>query len=73
MLRANYFYLIQKTTTALKVHALGDQIIQTLFKELLEPVCCMKQGKKVPDQLLVCRIGDLKDLNDSKLIVYESK
>ena len=26
---------------------------------LLEPVCCKKQQKKVPDQLLVCRIGDL--------------
>ena len=36
----------------------------------LEPVCCKKQQKKVPDLLLVCRIGDL---NDSILIVYESK
>ena len=26
---------------------------------LLEPVCCKKQEKKVPDQLPVCRIGDL--------------
>ena len=26
---------------------------------LLEPVCCKKQQKKVPDQLLVCRIGEL--------------
>ena len=26
---------------------------------LLEPVCCKKQQKKVPDQLLVCGIGDL--------------
>ena len=25
----------------------------------LEPVCCKKQQKKVPDQLLVCRIGNL--------------
>ena len=25
----------------------------------LEPVCCKKQQKKVPDQLLVYRIGDL--------------
>ena len=26
----------------------------------LEPVCCKIQQKKVPDQLLVCRIGDLR-------------
>ena len=26
---------------------------------ILEPVCCKKQQKKVPDQLLVCGIGDL--------------
>ena len=25
----------------------------------LEPVCCKKQQKKVPDQLLVCGIGEL--------------
>ena len=25
----------------------------------LEPVCCKKQQKKVPDQLQVCGIGDL--------------
>ena len=24
----------------------------------LEPVCCKKQQKEVPEQLLVCRIGD---------------
>ena len=28
-------------------------------EKTLEPVCCKKQQKKVPDQLLVCRIGDL--------------
>ena len=27
--------------------------------QALEPVCCKKQQKKVPDQLLVCGIGDL--------------
>ena len=26
---------------------------------VLEPVCCKKQQKKVPDQLLVCGIEDL--------------
>ena len=31
-------------------------IIKKIF---LEPVCCKKQQKKVPDQLVVCRIGDL--------------
>ena len=30
-----------------------QNIIQT------EPVCCKEQQKKVPDQLLVCAIGDL--------------
>ena len=39
----------------------------------LEPVCCKKQQKKAHNQLLVCRIGRLKDMNDSKLIAYESK
>ena len=69
----------------------------------LEPVCCKKQQKKVPDQLLTANPfpvmttgislcsnstlffpvrdcsaglwnrGPLKHLNDSKLIVYESK
>ena len=36
----------------------------------------VRNSKKVPDQLLVCGIGDLwalKDPNDSKLIVYEYK
>ena len=26
---------------------------------MVEPVCCKKQQKKVPDQLLFCGIGDL--------------
>jgi hypothetical protein len=34
----------------------------------LEPVCCKKQQKKVPNQLLVFGI---EDLNFSKLIVYD--
>ena len=29
------------------------------IRKSVEPVCCKKQQKKVPDQLLVCRIGDL--------------
>ena len=45
----------------------------TTTEEKLELVCCKKQQKKVSDQLLVCGIGELRDLNDSKLIVYESK
>ena len=28
-------------------------------KEKLEPVCCKKWPQKVPDQLLVCGIGEL--------------
>ena len=34
--------------------------IRSLKKRLiLEPVCCKKQQKIVPDQLLVCGVGDL--------------
>ena len=40
----------------------------------LEPVCCKKRQKKVPDQLLVWGVGGpLKDLKDSRLILNESK
>ena len=40
----------------------------------LEPVCCKKRQKIVPDQLLVCGVGGtIKDLKDSKLILNESK
>ena len=41
----------------------------------LEPVCCKKRQKIVPDQLLVWGVGagPLKDLKDSKLILNESK
>ena len=51
-----------------------------LVQIVLEPVCCKKQQqqkKNVLDQLLVCGIWPwdqaLKDLNDFKLIVYETK
>ena len=30
-----------------------------VISKVLEPVCCKKQQKKVLDQLLCCRIGDL--------------
>ena len=33
--------------------------ILTIISQKLEPVFCKKQQKKVPDQLLVCEIGDL--------------
>ena len=36
---------------------------------VVEPICCKKQQKKVPNQLLVCGIGDL---NDSKLTPSDS-
>ena len=35
------------------------QNCRVLTSTVLESVCCKKQQKKVPDQLLVCRIGDL--------------
>ena len=36
----------------------GQQYIY-LNSKLLEPVCSKKRQKIVPDQLLVCRVGDL--------------
>ena len=36
---------------------------------ILEPVCCKKQQKKVPDQLLACGIGDPLILKGKKLIL----
>ena len=41
----------------------------------LEPVCCKKQQKKFLTSAVtgLRNRGPLKDLNDSKLIVYESK
>ena len=33
--------------------------IQSTIEKVLEPVCCKKRQKKVPDQFLVCGIGDL--------------
>ena len=47
-------------------------ILQAIYE--LETVCYKKQEKKIPD-LLVTGLrnrGPLKDLNDFKLIVYES-
>ena len=34
-------------------------VYQDFVGKILEPVCCKKQQKKVPDQLLVCGIGHL--------------
>ena len=42
----------------IKINAISNYK-RTRLKTLLEPVCCKKQQKKVPDQLLVCGIGDL--------------
>ena len=35
------------------------KIINKQVKIPLEPVCCKKRQKIVPDQLLVCGVGDL--------------
>ena len=40
---------------------------------ILELVCCKKQQKKFLTSYWFAERGPLKDLNDSKLIVYESK
>ena len=64
----DYATLLRRRTNG----GLPAQRGQILFFFELEPVCC----KKVPGQFLVCGIGELwslKDLNDSKLIAYESK
>ena len=65
----NLFTTLQKSCflgpPSLKFHYRTDirlHIMVYLIQEmyiLLEPVCCKKQQKKVPGQLLVCRIGDL--------------
>ena len=44
-----------------------------LVKNHLELVCCKKQQKKFLASYWLRNRGPLKDLNDSKLIVYESK
>ena len=44
------------------------------FKKFkLEPGCCEKQQKKLLTFTSLRNRGPLKELNDSKLIVYESK
>ena len=49
----------QTEAGALPVAFAGTKLLKFLRLETLEPVCCKKQQKKVPDQLLVCGIGDL--------------
>ena len=46
-----------------------------VISKVLEPVCCKKQQKKVPDQLQVCGIGDLWRtwMIPNWLYIYESK
>ena len=52
----------------------SDQTKNKFFDDALEPVCCKKWQKIVPEQLLVCGVGGpLKDLKDSKLILNVSK
>ena len=34
-------------------------VFYATYIQYLKPICCKKQQKKVPDQLLVCGIGDL--------------
>ena len=42
-----------------EVDALKEMLKHATVSLRLEPICCKNQQKKVPDQLLVCGIGDL--------------
>ena len=59
--KSNQRNVFEQLTLILKTPPLRSHypLVQTLVSLLLEPVCCKKQPKKVPDQLLVCGIGDL--------------
>ena len=54
--RFQYFYTFFTLLQPFCCAVYGINQDQTI---LLEPVCCKKQQKKVPDQLMVCGIGDL--------------
>ena len=61
--------MLQYVMTKLETHNINsdgqimpnhiEQVSSKLIYYLLEPVCCKKQQKEVPDQLLVCGIGNL--------------
>ena len=61
--KLHYIHSIRQVCSPLEewsLRVIKMTTISGIFKlQLLEPVCCKKQKKKVPDQLLVCRIGDL--------------
>ena len=46
------------STSRLKSYVLQGQQNVSILLVSLEPVCCKKKQKTVPDQLLVCGIGD---------------
>ena len=47
------------TEAGKKIATLLGKIMPYPWDMQLEPVCCKKRQKIVPDQLLVCRVGDL--------------
>ena len=53
--------LLLKKCGIMLQHLCLDNFSMMQFRQTswLKPVCCKKQQKKVPDQLLVCGIGDL--------------
>ena len=51
------YYLALKNASIFAFLCLNFDILSNILS--LEPICCKKQQKKVPDQLLVCEIGDL--------------
>ena len=69
--------IFQLRTNLFETQEISSKFCQTLATSLcnLEPVCCKKQQKKVPDQLLVCGIGDFWRtwMIPNWLIVHESK
>ena len=54
----NYVATLQHSIYIRTVSSLS--LLSTLLIQFkLEPVCCKKRQKIVPDQLLVCGVGDL--------------
>ena len=65
---------IFQTRAVQAMHTKFNLVVLVISRDQLEPVCCKKQQKKRPWPVTgLQNRGPLKDLNDSNLIVYESK
>ena len=78
--RCSIIYVFSVLEVSLPIKNTGrfaNFYVVTHLLSYLEPVCCKKHQKIVPDQLLVCRVGDLWRtwliLNESKLFPWSSR